>query len=443
MTSNGTGCFIVTNPFPNAVSQLDFGAAHGGTPLSGTGTNDSDYAIGSIEIESQIVIELLDCAGTEGCPVTTGFSLNSLHANNPGGSTEATVIPVRLPDCRYIPRTCLNLLPPANDTPATDDAARTALINMGVIKPLDPTGPDKLAPGAQLLNATPLLPAEVTSLFDSSGTPPNGLPPLYIASRWKAQSVNDHWFDAFFFKTDSGLKFTDVFEGLIDVSVLTGDELGCFPDTGDLLAWDVISTASELAKSVGGRYIDAIINVGCITPTKVAGTRLSLYSINFEMAKDTYGPTINSNKPKLTLNNDAVFARLVESLWTDLGEIRANYACKQADPTPSGGQAPLSAAVCNTLAARWSDANKKINDCIVKTFKPITGLALGICELARDEYVVAFEAALPAAATGPDPYNRLGELRGRVEVFKHVWDTRFMNSIKINGYCREKGTCAP
>ena len=56
----------------------------------------------------------------------------------------------------------------------------------------------------------------------------------------------------YFFKTDSGLKFTDVFEGLIDVSVLTGDELGCVADTGNLLAWDVISTASELAKSVGG-----------------------------------------------------------------------------------------------------------------------------------------------------------------------------------------------
>ena len=78
----------------------------------------------------------------------------------------------------------------------------------------------------------------------------------------------------------------DVFEGLIDVSVLTGHELGCVADTGNLLAWDVISTVSELAKSVGGRYIDSMINVGCINPTKVAGTRLSLYSINLEMVPD-------------------------------------------------------------------------------------------------------------------------------------------------------------
>jgi len=446
-TALGTGCFTVTNPFPAAVSQLDFGAVHGGTPFAGTGTNDSDYAIGSIEIESQIVVELQDCTGVTGCPVIppvdghVAFNLNGVQAQNPGGSTEAIVIPVTLPDCRYIPKTCLIQL--TGSAPATDDAARNLLITMNVIKPLDPTGPDKLSPGAELLNATKLLPVEVTSQFDSSGTPPAGLPPLYIGSRWKGQSGKGHLIHGYFFKTDSGLKFTDVFEGLIDVSVLTGNELGCVADTGNLLAWDVISTASELAKSVGGQYIDSIINVGCINPTKVAGTRLSLYSIDLELAKDTYGPTITSKKPKLTLNNDAVFARLVETQWKDLGEIRANYACKQADPNPTGGQAPLSAAVCSTLATLWSDADKKINDCVVKTFKPITGLALGICELARDTYVNAFEAALPAVATGPDPYNRLGELHNRVAVFEHVWDTRFLASLKVNGYCREKGTCSP
>jgi hypothetical protein len=313
---------------------------------------------------------------------------------------------------------------------------------MGVILPLDPSGPNKLQPSAQLLNTTPLLPAEVTSLFDSSGAPPTGLPPLYIASRWKAQSVNDHWFDAYFFKTDSGLKFTSVFQGEIDVSELTGDELGCFPDLNDLLAWDVISTASELARSVSGRYIDTIINTGCINPTKVSGTRLSLYSINLETAKDTYGPTITSKKPQVTLNNDAVFARLVQSLWKDLGDIRANYACKQADPAPAGGQAPLAPALCKTLASLWSQTDRKVQACVDATFKPITGYAYGICQQARD-YADGFKLALPATTTRPDPYNRLGELHARLEAFKHVWDTRFMQSIDLAGFCRERGTCAP
>jgi hypothetical protein len=273
-------------------------------------------------------VELQDCTGATGCPVIppvdghVAFNLSGVQAQNQGGSTEAIVIPVTLPDCRYIPKACLDQLPPANDTPATDAAARALLITKGVIKPLDPTGPDQLAPGAQLLNITPLLPVEVTSLFDSSGAPPTGLPPLYIGSRWKGQSVKSHLIHGYFFKTDSDLKFTDVFEGLIDVSVLTGNELGCVADTANLLAWDVIATASELAKSVGGRYIDAMINVGCINPTKVAGTRLSEYSIDLELARDTYGPTITSKKPKLTVNNDAVFARLVERS----GRIWARFA---------------------------------------------------------------------------------------------------------------------
>lgn len=441
-TSTGTGCFIVTDPFPDAVSKLDFSAAAGGPPFAGGGSGASDYAIGSIDIEAQIVVALETCASTAGCPVTTGFELNSVNATNTGGSTDALVIPVNLPDCRYIPKTCLDMLPPAGDTPATDNAARAALISLGVIKSLDPTGPNKLHPSAQILNVTPLLSTEITTLFDSSGEPPNGLPPLYIGSRWKAQSINDNWFDGFFFKTDSDLKFTEVFEGLIDVSVLTGNELGCFPNPDDLVAWDLVTTSSELANSVGGLHIDTIINVGCVNPTKVSGTRLSIYAINHELAKDTWGPTINSKKPVVTVNNDAVFARLVEALWKDLGEVRANYACKQADPAPSGGQAPLAPALCKTLASLWTQTDRKIKACIDESFAPTNGNAFGICELARG-YIDDFAAALPATTSRPDPYNRLGELHGRVQVVEHVWDTRFIASLTPTGFCREPGLCAP
>ena len=439
-TLAGTGCFTITNPFPDAVTTLDFTAIPGGPPFAGLGTNDSDYAIGFIDVAAETTLDLVDCADPEGCTVTTGFNLSSVQVQNPGGSTEALVIPVNFPDCRYVPHACLDLL--GGGSAPSDDAARAILIGLGVIKTLDPSGPNKLNPAAQMLNVTPLLPAAVTSLFDSSGVPPEGLPPLYIASRWRGQSVNDYRIDGHFFKTDATIEFSDVFDGLIDVSVLTGDELGCEPDLGNLLAWDVITTVPELAKTTGGRHVDTPINVGCQNPTKVKGTRLSLYSINTEIAPDTWGPTIKSTKPLVTVNNDAVFARLVESLWKDIGDIRANYACKQADPTPTGGQAPLSSAVCKTLSARWTDANKKIRDCVVKTFKPITGAALGICEYAR-ERVDLFGAALPATPTGPDPFNRLAELEARLETFEHVWDTRFLLSLEPAGFCREWGTCAP
>jgi hypothetical protein len=174
----------------------------------------------------------------------------------------------------------------------------------------------------------------------------------------------------------------------------------------------------------------------------VSGTRLSLYSINLETAKDTYGPTITSKKPQVTLNNDAVFARLVQSLWKDLGDIRANYACKQADPAPAGGQAPLAPALCKTLASLWSQTDRKVTACVDATFKPITGYAYGICQQARD-YADGFKLALPATTTRPDPYNRLGELHARLEAFKHVWDDRFLQSIDLAGFCRERGACAP
>jgi hypothetical protein len=137
-----------------------------------------------------------------------------------------------------------------------------------------------------------------------------------------------------------------------------------------------------------------------------------------------------------------VFARMVQSLWKDLGEVRAQYACKQADPVPSGGTAPLSSSVCKKLASAWSLADLKIGLCINEFFDTPDGNSYGICDYARD-LIEAFGQKLPAAATGPDVYNRLGELRSRVEVMKHIWDERFVKSLKAAGFCRERGTCPP
>lgn len=444
-TSSGTGCFLITDPFPGAVSRLDFTAIEGGPPAGGPGTNDSDYSIGYIDVAADVIVNLDNCAGTTGCPVASvGGSVAASFSSmqSAGGSTETTVIPVVLPDCRYIPMTCVDLLPPEGDYAANDNAAREILIGLGVIKPLVATGPNRYLPAAQLLNVKPLLPPEVLSMYNMTATPPGGLPSLYISSRWRGQQDNGYWFEGLFFKTDAGLVFSDTFEGLIDVSTLTGSELGCVAVPGDLLAWDVITTVSELAKSVGGRYIDTMINVGCINPTKVSGTRLSLYSVNMEMVPDTFAPTIKSFSSKFTANNDAVFARLVQSLWHDIGETRASYACKQADPVPAGGVAPLSSTVCKKLASRWAVAEFKVNLCVIANFYPASSYRTWICGLARD-YVDAFEAALPVAATGPDAYNRLGELKARVDVFQHVWDERFLNSQKPDGFCSERGNCAP
>lgn len=448
-TLAGTGCFTITDPFPGAVSRLDFTAIAGGAPFAGAGTNESDYSIEFIDVAADVLVNLGNCADPlAGCPVASvggqvAAAWNSMQVTNPnpGGSLDSIMRQVKLPDCRYNPQACLVLLGESAPLLATDNDKRGILIDLGVIKSLDPSGPNKLNPATQLLNVTPLLPDEVTDLFVG----PNVLPSLYIHSRWRGQVSNDYFFDGLFFKTDSGLVFTNTFGGLIDVSVLTGNELGCFADpspTANLLLWDVITSASELAKSVGGRYIDTMINVGCQNPTKVSGVRLSLQSVNLEMVPATYGPTIKSFKSKVTENNDAVFARLVESLWKAEGEILGSFACKQADTLPTGGLAPLSSTVCNSLASKWAVADLKIKLCVNATFYPASSYRDWICGLAS-EYVNKFEAALPTTATGPDVRNRLGELKARVEVFEHVWTERFMRSVsnKPTGFCREWGTC--
>jgi len=211
---------------------------------------------------------------------------------------------------------------------------------------------------------------------------------------------------------------------------------------GDLLAWDVITAVSETYQSIGGRYIDTITNVGCRNPTKIQGTRLSLYPVNLEITPDTYAPTIKSWKAQVTVNNDAVFARLVQSLWNDVAASRRESACTTADPTPANGGAPLSEALCQRLSELWGSADQKINECVRAAFLPTTPTAVAACNLARQR-VVQYAAELPASPSGPDVANRLGEQKTRLATWLHVWDTRYIPSIQSQGFCRETGKCDP
>lgn len=503
-TSSGTGCFLITNPFPQNVPAdlLSFTAS---------GNTTSDFSIGRIEAgvygvygirssfktgrayvsdrDAKAVTALLpdDAAFTrlvkgdslstspekpDGLTVAPGISVD-LDPDGPcgepivdgnggcvlvadaNGNAAATFGNVKLkegpsgtrlfqvtgvPDCRYDPIACFNVLGLGTQTPSVNGAI-DALINIGVIVPLDPTGPNRRNPAAQLLNVTPLLPEDVTSQFDSSGVAPGGLPPLYVSKQYRGQQARGFRIEALFFKTETGVVFLDTYQGEIDVSKLSGFELGCsLPTssnvpTSELRMWDAITTVSETYKGVGGRYIDTITNVGCRNPTKISGGRTSLFPI-LEVAPDTYGPTIRSLSPRVTSDNDAVFARLAQSLWDDVGILRRDFACKQADTVPTGGAAPLPGSVCNTLAGIWSVAKFKLDLCVAAAFFPQNSTGTALCNLAR-KYVIDYQNALPASATGPDVANRLGEQKARVETFLHVFDTRFRPSIKPTGFCRE------
>ncbi len=445
-TAWGTGCFLISDPFPSPVSEIALTALPGSEPYAGGGTSDSDFALGFMEVAGGLAIDLNDCADLEGCVIArvngeVAATLNSVKLADPDGPSGVTVFRVRLPDCRYLPQVCRQLLT-ARAPKVAAPAAHNFLIRRGVIQPLDPAGPNRHQPAAQRLNVTPFLPDEIKSLFDASGEAPNGLPPLLISARWRGQQANGFWFDAFFFKTEEGVVFRDTFGGEIDVSKLTGTELGCFAVPVDLLAWDVITAVSETYQSIGGRYIDTITNVGCRNPTKIQGTRLSLYPVNLEITPDTYAPTIKSWKTKVTVNNDAVFARLVQSLWSDVAASRREYACTTADPTPANGGAPLSEAVCQRLSELWGSADQKINECVRAAFLPTTATAIAACNLARQR-VVDYAAELPASPSGPDVANRLGEQKTRLATWLHVWDTRYIPSIRSQGFCRETNKCDP
>lgn len=499
-TSAGSGCFRISNPFPGPVTSMAFTTSAGGTPFSGTGTNATDYSIGSIEtayyglrtsaktgrayladkdfsavlalapddfgglfteldsvqvnqadltlatssvrpegitVAPGIIFDLADC--TVNCDLlknSNGVPLLSLSAVNATGQTKSRLYEVRdVPDCRFVPQVCTDLL----GSPGLDHAGAVAmLIADGVIVPLAGIGsPWYSSPAAQLLNVSPLLPEDIQSLFDGTTTPPGGLPPLLISKWYRGQaSTNDYRFNGFFFRSDQGVVFTDTYFGEIDVLALTGQSLGCFPPTAanatiaDRLQWDLITTVSEDVKSVGGDYIDTLTNVGCRNPTKIAGGRTSFFPYNLEVASDTYGPTVRSSTPSVTLKNDGVFARLLQSLYADLRSTLDTYTCQPSST-------PLTKAKCDLLRKYWASGKQKLDKCVDAAFQPKASASNENCQSFRNQ-LASYKVALPATASGADPDNRLGEQKWRWEVISHVFETRFLPSIPSNGYCRER-----
>jgi hypothetical protein len=129
---------------------------------------------------------------------------------------------------------------------------------------------------------------------------------------------------------EPGVQFRDTFIAEFDVPILEGvtESLGCLPDPGDLIVWDIMTIVSELYRSTDADgdgladYVDTLTNVGCINPSGTEQVRLSLLPYNLEVSPDTYGPTILSANESVTTGNDAVFARLVQSLYDDLEFVR-------------------------------------------------------------------------------------------------------------------------
>ena len=368
----------------------------------------------------------------------------------------ATLFQIKgIPDCRYVGK------------PGFPAAFNSICSKPGVV---DPVG---VPPAEQRLNVTPLLPKEVTGLFDNSGVPPNGLPPLWISPAYRGQQRNGYVFEAIFALTQPGTQFKDEFtgdwnivtlEGSTAISTAFGDYCrptldpvsGKFATSGDALKWNLVTRVSELFPSVGGNYVNMLANSGCGT-TKTIVASLSLFPYDLELSPDTYGPLYSTAtkktgtaNPTLQPGNDAVFGRVLQSLHADLNETLGSYAC------------PIYGTACASIQALATAAKATLDSCVDAAFTSRNWALVSTSTMTLtsttayhddDEHhrhiapcpvfvtqLASLRAAVFALASAPgDTANRRGELLARADVIQHVYDTRFVPSIPTTGFCREKG----
>ena len=392
-----------------------------------------------------IAIDLDDCAGScalvlgaDGKPAAT--LSNVVLASQESGLTLFQV--QNIPDCRYAPQPCRDLL-------GVQD-----LVQAGVIVDPQATGD----PAAQLLNVTPLLPREITDLFAGEG----GLPDLLVSRQYRGQKASGFFFDAFFGVTEDGVVFRDNFQGEFDVAALAGAELGCslnLPPESPLftenagqpnarigtLEWDVLTSVSERVPTFtdpvlgpGPQFVDTLVNNDCGSSRSI-GTRWSLKPYNLEITPCTWNGDTGDvwasdgscpvGGPEIP--DDAVFAKLVLALYDDLHAALNQLACADVD---GGGAPPLSASSCSTLNAAWLNGKDKLDKCWSATQQPKTSAGDQNCQAFVSQFTSFSNSLAAASGPGADPANRRGELRARVETLMHVYEERFVPSIPAGAF---------
>ena len=378
----------------------------------------ASYAPDAPTISPGTIIDLGTC--TDNCTLVTdqdGAPAATL-ANVTLASDESGMILFQVknvPDCRWIPEA---------DWPA---ACRQPDV---IVKVNASDTPDKW-----FLNFTPLLPREITDLFDDSGVPPKGLPRMLIGPKFRAQATTDlrnNLFELFFGVTDPAVVFTGTFDGLFDVEKLVGDEvkLGCGYDYSEglkpNLKWHAVTHVSERHISAGGpgelgdlsnpnRHVDSLANVGCFNPTAMKGGEWSAYVYNLVP----------------TAGGDTVLANLLVSLFANFEETRAELACTQRDTT---GLPPLSPSVCSTIESQWLNAKDKLVKCLDATTQPKQSSGDQNCSAFTSQLRNIKSTIEGSTSYGPDPANRRGGLLVGVEVMLHVHLDRFLPSVPLEGF---------
>ena len=336
-----------------------------------------------------VVIDLASCAVE--CIIvyddagTRAASLQHVQLTSP--QSLLTLFQVKnIPDCRWAPALCGDLPASVRD--------KVVLDANGAFVPLNDARLGTMAANQLFLNVTPLLPLEITGLFDASGAPPNGLPRMLISPPYRGQEQTGFTFETLVGITEPGVTFKEVFEFEFDVLKLAGAHLGCGFDYSEGLkpnrAWDVTTTVSEKFINAGGpglvqdrtnpnRYVDTMLNTGCFNPTKGAGTRWSLYTYNLEISP----------------NGQGVFGKLLSSLYDDLEEARAQLACRAVDKALPGSAAPMRATACATLASQWTLGRALLTQCLASAQAPKAASFVADCQAFRTQLGVYQVAANP------------------------------------------------
>jgi hypothetical protein len=421
-----------------------------------TKSHSGTYPPDGLSVAPGIAVNVAQCTtGTledlGGCPLikdsgdTNAYPALRMYQVDlePGSPTGLGIFKVEgIPDCRYLlqlpspPAACLIPGVVVND-PKLGDGTQNF-------------------PQRQFLNVTPMLPSNVTDVFDASGKKPTGLPRMLIQPRYRAQASNGYYFDAIFGVADPNIRFRETFTVEFDISDpnLAGTALGCGlhqePSPLPFTQWDIGTVVSERYSSVGGplgivkdttnifgqpvpaEHVDTMINKGCYNPTPKAGTRWSMYSYNMELAEDTPVKTLPSGPVTGFEYARAVnyLGNLLLSLHTELGAAQKKLACGNVDAignTLALAGTPLPPATCAALEAQWNVAQGYMTSCAAASVTDITYPT--VC---NDFYTAfsAFKAQAESAAAAViganvDPANRAGELWSRTDVIQHVFNDHF------------------
>lgn len=336
-----------------------------------------------------------------------------------------------IPDCRYIRDFCFD---------SVEDGG-LGLIPGDVIIDRKVSGDH---PAAQLLNVTPLLPLEVTETFDDP------LPDMWISNNYRAQFEKGYFFDAFFGVTNA--TFQGVYEIEVDVQALTGDERGCFPSTGNptppvntpaavlIAGYDVAVKVSEDFQSIDRSYIEVtdaegmvlpdhearLINSGCGT-SRGSGDRWSFIPFDLGFTPDTFAPP-----DTVAVNDDAVFAKLLLSLFDDLEQSVNELACMADDDQVLP---PLSDGQCMDFNAKLSNTLDKLGKCIDAAIAPPKDSVLNqTCQGYASQFGKLQSAVSSFTLAGQDPANRIGEAQARMIVIDNVYTNLFFPSIPADGF---------